>query len=47
VRSSATAKSRFAATTTGITNVVAILELADAAHLDRYLTEQVGARSPA
>jgi len=32
----------FAATTTGGTSIVAILELADATDLDRYLTERVG-----
>ncbi|CAL9353778.1 hypothetical protein SUDANB105_00524 [Streptomyces sp. enrichment culture] len=33
----------FAATTTGVTNILAFLELADGAHLHRYLTERIGA----
>jgi DNA-binding Lrp family transcriptional regulator len=35
----------FAATTTGVTSVIAILELADAVGLHNYLTERLGAIS--
>lgn len=39
----ADAEVAFAATTTGVTRILAFLELADGGHLHRYLAERIGA----